>query len=610
MTHLFLFSIGPVQGFIAQARKTRDLAAGSAILTEIMRAACQAFESQGGKVIFPADWQTAQSLTHRMLGSVTGNGHLRDIGAAVAKVANETWGEIAGKSLGNLNKPIGFDEQIAQHLETYWVFTPCTDNYSQDYKRLERSLGAVKNARPVQQYAYQGQLGETGRKCSLDGVRNVKFYRKSEKDKEPFPRKLFQQQGEVTLLDKKSGLGLLPNGEGLSAVSFVKREYGMKKLAQIVSTADIAAMEFENQIQDSHLADKYKIFKACFVNSWDGQLLFAENYTDSYWAEQDIEDTCRFGSPAVALDHLQELYREAKNLKPPIKKPHSYYALLLFDGDSMGKWISGEHLADPSQIEAFHGELSQKLATFAKWAYEHVGSPKGQAIYAGGDDFLGFVNLEHLIPVLQELREEFAKRVNAKLSTEFQFKPGKELTFTAGVVIAHYKNPLHAVLEKARAAEKAAKRRYEEEGKNGFCFSVMKKSGEEELAFGRFEPQTLHQWQQVIDALREDFSDKFLRVIHDEFSSLLDWRHPEKGLDIEIGIIESEIKRLIGRACSKHGKEKEEKVKDFYEVLIKLLRQGKTDTDDILENLSNFMDSLFVCDFIERHTHGLSENQQ
>ncbi|MDX1909419.1 MAG: type III-B CRISPR-associated protein Cas10/Cmr2 [Bacteroidia bacterium] len=29
MTHLFLFTIGPVQGFIAQARKTRDLAAGN-----------------------------------------------------------------------------------------------------------------------------------------------------------------------------------------------------------------------------------------------------------------------------------------------------------------------------------------------------------------------------------------------------------------------------------------------------------------------------------------------------------------------------------------------------------------------------------------------------
>ncbi|NTW88345.1 MAG: hypothetical protein HGB26_04300 [Desulfobulbaceae bacterium] len=32
--YLFLFTIGPVQSFIAQARKTRDLYAGSAILLE------------------------------------------------------------------------------------------------------------------------------------------------------------------------------------------------------------------------------------------------------------------------------------------------------------------------------------------------------------------------------------------------------------------------------------------------------------------------------------------------------------------------------------------------------------------------------------------------
>ena len=39
MSHLFLFTIGPVQSFIAQARKTRDLKAGSDILSELIREA-------------------------------------------------------------------------------------------------------------------------------------------------------------------------------------------------------------------------------------------------------------------------------------------------------------------------------------------------------------------------------------------------------------------------------------------------------------------------------------------------------------------------------------------------------------------------------------------
>lgn len=36
MEHLFLFTISPVQSFIAQARKTQDLYAGSLLLSELI----------------------------------------------------------------------------------------------------------------------------------------------------------------------------------------------------------------------------------------------------------------------------------------------------------------------------------------------------------------------------------------------------------------------------------------------------------------------------------------------------------------------------------------------------------------------------------------------
>ena len=52
--HLLLISIGPVQDFIAQARRTRDLWFGSHLLSELSRAGSKRIADDGGELIFPA----------------------------------------------------------------------------------------------------------------------------------------------------------------------------------------------------------------------------------------------------------------------------------------------------------------------------------------------------------------------------------------------------------------------------------------------------------------------------------------------------------------------------------------------------------------------------
>ena len=60
----FHFTLGPVQGFVAQARRTRDFWAGSFLLSWLAGAAMQAVKQQGGKIDFPTpddtylDWLT------------------------------------------------------------------------------------------------------------------------------------------------------------------------------------------------------------------------------------------------------------------------------------------------------------------------------------------------------------------------------------------------------------------------------------------------------------------------------------------------------------------------------------------------------------------------
>ena len=49
----FHFTLGPVQGFVAQARRTRDFWAGSFLLSWLAGVAICAVEKQGGEIIFP-----------------------------------------------------------------------------------------------------------------------------------------------------------------------------------------------------------------------------------------------------------------------------------------------------------------------------------------------------------------------------------------------------------------------------------------------------------------------------------------------------------------------------------------------------------------------------
>src|SRR5437763_12889337 len=68
VTFLFIATLGPVQPFIASSRRTRDLFAGSALLSELSKAAARAIVEQEKSLeslIFPApsDKDTLKSET-------------------------------------------------------------------------------------------------------------------------------------------------------------------------------------------------------------------------------------------------------------------------------------------------------------------------------------------------------------------------------------------------------------------------------------------------------------------------------------------------------------------------------------------------------------------
>lgn len=531
--HIFILSIGPVQSFIAQARKAQDLFGGSRLLSQLCLDALDYAKKNGVDVVFPVVNQQ-KSIPNRFVGTIRGSQEeLKTLGEKIEEHIQDTFLKIAQKTkdkyhIGNITN---FDEQIQQHLDIHWGFYPIETNYETDYTEAEKWFGAAKNIRQFQ------QLPERGRKCSLDGERNVKVYRlkDNEIEKGVLEKKLFQEEGDVHIIQNNSKipLSLLSQGEGLSAVSFVKRDFETQTFP---STAEIALMDTMDESNE-----EFNLYRSLIGEDFDYQLCFEENLTKDYLKKNGIEYLLK----KVKLDVLRDLQKKLFKGKEASK----YYALIVFDGDRMGQIISGKNLKTTikHKLKDFQLRTSELLAEYAEWAYTYLDNPKGQTIYAGGDDFMGFINLNYLYEVMQELYDQFNDTVNEILKSEFEgdLNENFNFTFSAGVVITHYKTPLSIVLKKAREMEHLAK---EEGDRDAFAISVIKHSGESHA--------TVYKWQHLAnikninDQLQnENYSNTFIKNIQNEMNSLGVFRKKEfavsgKGRDIA----RSEIKRLVERA--------------------------------------------------------------
>ncbi|HRK27390.1 MAG TPA: type III-B CRISPR-associated protein Cas10/Cmr2 [Chitinophagales bacterium] len=607
MKHLFLFTIGPVQSFIAQARKTQDLYAGSRILSELCKTGIRKAQSYQAEIIFPyidADFNNTKSLPNRFLAIVPKHETMSfaKIGEAIEKAVREKWEFDADNILAKLLsegkiKDIStikndFDAQIADHLEIYWIFEPITDNYSIAYERTEKLLGSVKNVR------YFNQQIEQGRKCNLDGVNNALFFGKG------------STVSNVTSTTIATGLN---ENEGLSGVSLMKRFFEMESFPSIagIATMDAIFTAFKFDVALPEIIQYKKAVNELCNGNFDEQFLYEENLTPKYIIKNgylkhkinrkgktkeqiDIEKN---EAANQVLEELKKSYESLINaIKPSNIKFGKYYAIIHFDGDQMGKLLSGKLLKDRESVDLqkFQNRLSQLLREFAKWASEkYLLAPKGKAVYAGGDDFLGFVNLRYLFEVMEELHCNFDCKVNKKLQEQYPLEKDGEnynFSFSAGIAIAHYKEPLNLVLSKAREAEKAAKDKSKGD-RNTFCIIASKHSGENHQTYFKWQYNELGYVTTIANQLlqyrlNDQLSSKFFRVLGMEMRRFMEGTASHHFNPI----IETELKRLMLRA--KSDKITKSIVINLAEQVFRLF--------ELRGNLNNLLQLLFIVDFIAR----------
>jgi len=173
---LFLFQLGPVQEFIAQAATVGDLWAGSYLLSQLVWAGLQEVPDKEKNVVFPdlttdtvrkaLEEDCIPNIPNRFLTWVPA-GQGRIVAEKVKKAVKDRLdGYVRNLNLGDLGAQAA-QTQIDQFLQMAWAVLPNpTGKMGDDYKAICRSLAMRRN---VREFAPWSERVATGPKDFLSG---------------------------------------------------------------------------------------------------------------------------------------------------------------------------------------------------------------------------------------------------------------------------------------------------------------------------------------------------------------------------------------------------------------------------------------------------------
>lgn len=491
------FTLGPVQGFVAQARRTRDLYSGSFLLSYLAGQAIHKILVDGGSIIFPEVQGPGGEITDSLLLAISQVTHRKKIkrGPLLGTLPNrfkalipdsfepqsceaavqEAWQRVAGavwdryvKVLAENNDMVKsiWDRQINNFWDISWVIGEGDDLL--DRRKNWRSF--VPTVEPGDKCTLMGNLQE------ISG--HIRVSQRKEQDEF---WNLFRNQ----ISEQESNTFELREDERLCAISLVKRLYprvseraiGWPVPVYYPSTSYMAAVHWvagaiENSPEQARdfvgLAAKLgsgvrtedgKRFKcieeaigkspqAAGLACLDGKCFF-DNFlqNDRLWPGEST--------------NLRRLMIE--KLKIINEKPSLFYAVLLMDGDRLGALL-GEY--DGKTV-------SRALARFSKKVEKIVEGHNGVTIYAGGDDVMALIPLEDALPAAIDLRISYTGSFEEEFENQ-TFESAKA-TLSGSIVYAQNHVPLKSVLMKAHhLLDDVAKN---ETGRDSVAITVWKGAG-------------------------------------------------------------------------------------------------------------------------------------
>ncbi len=467
---MLLFTIGPVQPFIEQARKTRDLWTGSFLLADLMQAAMSQFimkgqEEPSPKLIFPARPKTSQripSLPNKFVAILEDEKEARDVANEAERLLRERWERIAAQVWELLESKVAainaahdiWKRQIRFEgfFEVHWAITSeqpgalKEEPYGQWFTRTRRALEARKRLR---NFEPQGE-SQPGEKSTISGERQAL---RGEKGDLPSVKKFWK---DIAGTGEFSEAQINHDGsERLDAIDTIKRFAALARTIPNLSypsTSTVAAAPFIEAlvISTSSPLDepllKWKdltrgelakmpekalpyLHKKAGENTAaldilrrDGDCYFLETFTPqrlegNYGLPNYLKSAEELvGVPKERLERTKALVNQAPavlaRLRETLPDEQSrlltpYYAVLKMDGDRMGT------LLESVESREEHKEISRALSTFASDEAQACKIVEedypAKLVYAGGDDVLALVPMRHALNLSKQLQETYVK---------------------------------------------------------------------------------------------------------------------------------------------------------------------------------------------------------
>ncbi|MBM7541844.1 type III-B CRISPR-associated protein Cas10/Cmr2 [Amphibacillus cookii] len=581
---LMLFSIGPVQEFIAQARKTRDLWFGSHLLSELGKAAAFKLSKIEAHVIFPyvenlekLDAKEKEKINspNRVMALVD-TSEPKAVALEVKAAVIEKWMSYANGARGLLGRDINpalWKRQVKDLIEFHAVWMDCKEeaNYAEVRQKAEELLAARKTLRDFKPNQPSHMYGEV--KSSLDPGRECVLEKHQYKRYAPLGIKKDESLDAISLV-KRLSFHLSPNTRHFPSVCDVAFSQLRRKIEKDNLLTDLAKNYQE------WVWNKYpKLKKRLFSDLFDSRLFYVTHIKEmvegAYPNKNEQEQIIK-----LIAQKLESFYKETKLNSTP------YYAFLVCDGDQMGR-----ALRNLKNIED-HQAFSKKLSEFAAKARKIVTTDKrdeGELVYAGGDDVMAYLPLHRCLDVAAKLQQLFGELMNEALPKEVA-RP----TLSVGIVIAHMMEPMSEVRKLAMAAEKQAKRK-----RNELAIFFQKRSGGDRMRFSvSFDTEPTRNIKEILKFYYRNVMSvgiaHAIQSLHTEYSGLLQNQLVMSEERLE-KLLEQEVSRLVWKKRSSGIDD--ETVKSFETFILGLMRKGKGSP---LERLDRLVQQMMVAIQLEK----------
>lgn len=552
MTKLLSLSLGPVQGFIGEARRTRDYWGGSFLLSWLTGIAIQRCLDRGGTLLSPEPLKKGDPTSDPLLTALMGGerceydpsipnqfrAHVSgpEIAAECCEAIFEKWHALSNAVRAHFFSSFDpetrkiWDEQIGSpdknFWEMIWVCGP-TELSDEDSVPDARWLAGRKRwRRPT----WLGDNG-TGDRCML-----MPMFRELSgqcRSIQSHKQKAFWEALAETIDPRKDSLDLRPD-ERLSAPALVKRLFPrlpIETLEAIIgwrapstdhyrpnekhhvrywtSTHAMAARHWIHSAMDQASAECDTLMKSARALSlkhavaerrsrlWPRTTESVSHLDGKLLFEGTLKGQAEFEREIGESDFAERFaafngalsaVRTTLRKKGRATSPSRYFAILRMDGDEVGKAPPGQLFIIQKKLGEFNAFVR---ATFCNHEGPQASGIVGDVLYAGGDDLLVMLPIEDALDAAQLCRAEFCRLFDNLGATQ------TGLTISASLVFAPATLALSWVIRESESLlDDFAKN---QNGRNSLAIKVMRYGGAGPFWLGKWDNNT----HSAIDDMKE-----------------------------------------------------------------------------------------------------------